>query len=191
MKLEDRVITYNLGFGSRFPGSQLSLTGNQITGIWMIGNAYKNTSRLYGAYPPHYLDRIADLFQDIPRSEWVHVFAGSVKEGITIDVNSAHKPDICCDVEELSNHFPGKAKIILADPPYSHADAEKYHYPLPHKKKVIEECYKITEPGAFLVWLDTSFPMFRKKEWKLVGTIGIIRSTNHRVRMVFIWERQE
>jgi hypothetical protein len=39
------------------------------------------------------------------------------------------------------------------------------------------------------VWLDQVWPMHRKDEWRTVGRILLQRSTNHRVRLVSIFER--
>ena len=95
------------------------------------------------------------------------------------------------DAEQLSDCFVvnNGFKLIIADPPYTPEDAKKYGYKMPNRKKVLSECYKVVCPGGYLVWLDTRVPMWRKKEWKMVGTIGIVRSSNHRVRMVFIFKR--
>lgn len=40
-----------------------------------------------------------------------------------------------------------------------------------------------------MVWLDQVIPMFANREWKLVGSIGVFISTNHRTRGVFILEK--
>ena len=45
------------------------------------------------------------------------------------------------------------------------------------------------KPGGNLVWLDQAWPMFRKDELRIWGVICVIRSTNHRVRAVFIFEK--
>jgi 16S rRNA G966 N2-methylase RsmD len=99
--------------------------------------------------------------------------------------------DMIGDAENLSNYFnPSTFEIIYADPPYSEEDARNYGFPLINRNKVIKEAYKVLIPGGFLVWLDQVFPMYRKVDYKLVGTINIIRSTNHRVRDVFIFQKQ-
>jgi hypothetical protein len=43
--------------------------------------------------------------------------------------------------------------------------------------------------GGYLVWLDMVHPMYRKTDLKLWGQIGIVRSTNHRYRLVTMWTR--
>jgi hypothetical protein len=39
-----------------------------------------------------------------------------------------------------------------------------------------------------MVWLSTRHPMYTKQEWCHVGSIGIVRSTNHEYRMATIFE---
>lgn len=78
--------------------------------------------------------------------------------------------------------------LILADPPYSADDAAKYDCPPVNRGKVIHALREIAAKGANLVWLDQVWPMHRKTDWQTWGTIGLIRSTNHRVRMVTIFE---
>ena len=55
---------------------------------------------------------------------------------------------------------------------------------------VMREAARVTAPGGNLVWLDQKRPMFRKDQWRLWGAIGLVRSTNHRVRLVSIFERK-
>jgi predicted SAM-dependent methyltransferase len=123
----------------------------------------------------------------------VHLFSGSLSEdvkGIRFDVNQDLNPDIVGDAHELFKYFESNSiDLIVADPPYSEEDALHYGTPLIKRNKVVKECYKILKLGGFLVWLDQAYPMYRKEELRLVGTIGIIRSTNHRFRVCLIWEK--
>lgn len=160
-------------------------------GVWLLGNNYKSKNKYYGEYPPTYLNRVYSLFPDAENV--LHIFSGMVEYGhwkneITIDLNESLKPKIVGNCQNLpfkENSFD----LILADPPYSSADAVKYNCKMPNRKAVIHECYKILKPNGYLVWLDTTYPMYTKKEFNLIGTIGIIRSTNHRTRTVFVWEK--
>jgi len=158
-----------------------------LIGIWIIGNLYKSRSNLYGSYPYSYLKRIKSLFPDC--SKILHLFSGSVSEDDTFDINPNFNPTFVGDAHELSSIVNKKYDLILADPPYSNEDAKHYGVPMINRNKVVKECVKILEKGGFLVWLDQVYPMYRKTELKLVGTIGVIQSTNHRVRVAFIFKK--
>lgn len=189
--LEKRADFYNSIYCQKWPDSKLHVeTGNWMVGTWFIGNDYRNRTKLYGAYPPGYIDRVVHLFPDAKNI--LHLFAGSVEPGdyIRFDINKKMKPDIVGNAEELSGHFDKNSfDLIYADPPYSKEDAKKYGTKMPNRKKVIHECYKIAKPGCWLVWLDTVRPMYRKIEWQFLGTITIVRSTNHRVRAAFLFKK--
>jgi hypothetical protein len=82
----------------------------------------------------------------------------------------------------------GRFDLILADPPYSTKDAAKYDCKMPNRRDVTRALRRVCKRGGNLVWLDQVWPQHRKAEWKTWGTIGLVRSTNHRVRMVSIFE---
>ena len=94
-----------------------------------------------------------------------------------------------CNLYE--RHEEQKYDLILADPPYSAADAEKYDVPMVNRGKVMRALRKVAKTGANLVWLDTCWPQHRKTEWKTWGTIGLVRSTMHRVRLVSMFRAVE
>lgn len=188
MNLEDRVGFYNAKF-SKYPN--LFYDKGWIMGTWNIGACYKGTG-YYGNYPRGYLDRITSLFPDCKNV--LHLFSGSLPPGnyIRFDIclNDMAQADVKGDAQELSKFFePNTFDIIYADPPYSQLDAEKYNTDMPNRFKVVKECYKVLKPGGYLVWLDEVLPMYRKDEFKRIGEIMITRSTNHRVRAVFIFEK--
>lgn len=138
------------------------------------------------------MKRISSLFPD--KNKILHLFSGSLPPGdytrFDIALNDQAQYDVKGDAQKLSNYFPPNSfDIIYADPPYSQLDAEKYQCDMPNRFKVVQECYKVLEPGGFLVWLDEVLPMYRKKEFGRVGEIMITRSTNHRVRAVFIFQK--
>ena len=66
-------------YGRKCPDSRVHLEGRNLSGVWMIGNNYKNKSRLYGAYPPGYVERIMTLFRNPKRI--LHLFSGSLPPG--------------------------------------------------------------------------------------------------------------
>jgi hypothetical protein len=84
----------------------------------------------------------------------------------------------------------GTRKLIVADPPYTGEDCDHYGVPLIRRQVVVRECHKVLAPGGFLVWLDMVWPQYSKRDWILRGLIGVVRSTNHRARIVTILEKR-
>ena len=187
--LDERVKLYNGKF-PHYPG--MWFDKGWLLGVWNIGNNYKG-SGYHGSYPPSYLSRIMGLFPDVARSRTCHLFSGSLTSetpGLRVDINGELSPDVVCNAEELSEHVKNNHyDLILADPPYTEEDALKYGNPMVNRNRVVKECYKVLRPGGYLCWMDMVLPMYSKKEFKRVGEISISRSTNHRVRAVFIFEK--
>lgn len=130
------------------------------------------------------------MFPDM--EDILHLFSGSLgyTAGTNFDMNPSLNVDVVGDANQLSNYFlPNTFDLILADPPYSVSDAEHYGTPMINRNRVISECYKVLRPGGFICWLDQVLPMYRKVELQLVGTIGIVRSTNHRFRILCIFQK--
>lgn len=206
LTLEARAALYHQAF-PKFP--PLMVWNGRIEGALMfMGNNYK-TSGYYGAYPHGYLERIMSMFPDHKRP--LHLFSGSLPPGpyVRFDRLPEHA-DVVGDAEKLSSYFAHKSgkyqqfDLIIADPPYSQSDAEHYGVPLCSRSKVIKECLKVLAPGGFLVWLDQVWPMHKKVESPTVGVlyvreefpelaqvaeIGMVKSTNHRVRATFIFQK--
>jgi hypothetical protein len=197
MALEDRATAHAAAF-PQFPASHLRVVteagGPVLYGTWVLGNDYRNKSGYYGAYPPGYLARVRALFPDVPDlpgAPVMHVFSGSLPAGNYERVDVIEATDIRASVYELPNIMLNwRPRLIFADPPYSETDAAKYGTPMLNRGRVFRALAAITDPGAFVVWLDCVWPMHRKAEWRTVGRITLIRCTNHRVRLVSIFERQ-
>lgn len=210
MNIAHRAEAYNDAFPNR-PG--LLADAGMVVGTWMIGACYKNPNPLYGAYPHGYLERVHAMFPDAFRV--LHVFSG----GLTLEHAKAatghyysngnalqglpetelvdmHGPDEGRyptwqgDLHEMPEEWNGRFDLVLADPPYSAADAVTYDCPAPNRAKIMRSLARVTATAGNLVWLDQVWPMHRKAEWKTWGTVGLLRSTNHRVRMVSFFERQ-
>ena len=92
------------------------------------------------------------------------------------------------DLFDMPEEWAGRFDLVLADPPYSAEDSIKYDCPAPNRGKIMRSLRRVCKRGGNLVWLDQVWPMHRKAEWKTWGTIGLVRSTNHRVRLVSMFE---
>ena len=178
-------------YAKKYPDSKFY--GKRLQATWFLGNNYQNASTYYGAYPPMYWKRIQTFIR--PNDKVMHLFSGSLPKGdyVRVDMDETLEPDIVCKSEEIDAHVDHNSfDIVFADPPYSKADSQiGYKGNYPNKKKTLSAVSKILKPNGLLVWLDTCLPMFRKTELELVGVITIIISTNHRVRLVSIFKKQE
>ncbi|MCS7316806.1 MAG: protein-lysine N-methyltransferase [Candidatus Dojkabacteria bacterium] len=189
MTLEQRIKSYKEKTG--FPESLFISEDRRIIGIWIMGNNYKVASKYYGGYPHGYLKRIYSLFPD--KKNILHLFSGKVNNeifpGDTFDINENLNPTYVGDAHELSKIVKKKYDLILADPPYSVEDCEHYGTCMINRNKVLKECEKIMEIGSHLVWLDQVLPMYKKSALKTIGYIGMVKSTNHRFRIITIFEK--
>lgn len=181
-----------------------------LYGVWMIGANYRRTNNRYGAYPPSYLRRVHSMFPDA--GNVLHLFSGGLTEAAAIkainlsaknfvfsgevELVDCHGPDEGCypswksSVLDLPFEWEQRFDLVLADPPYSKEDAAKYGDKTVPSARVFEQAWHVARPGAFMVWLDQKLPMYQKKLWRLCGTIGLVRSTNHRMRLVSIFRRE-
>jgi SAM-dependent methyltransferase len=189
----DRAAHYAATFPS-FP--PLRADDRWIDGSWVLGNNYATYNAVYGSYPPAYLKRVAALFPELshtPRPRVLHLFSGSLTPeatipGVRVDLRPSMTPDVVGDAHALP-FMTAAFDLVLADPPYSDADAVRYDTPMPSRLKVMREAARVLKPGGHLVWLDCTMPQFSKALFQWYGAIGIWRSTNHRIRGCMLFQR--
>ncbi len=164
-----------------------------IVGTWVMGQNYTVKSQYYGGYPAGYLKRIKALFPD--KKAILHLFSGKVDTvtlpGKTVDINAANCPDYVDDAQTLGNVPLEEFNLVVADPPYSVEDAERYQTTMVKRNRVMQALGERCNPGTYVVWLDQVLPMYRKNQWEIDGVIGMLKSTNHRFRVVTIFRRLE
>lgn len=189
MDANDRIRAYEAASG--YPPALWELDGI-IYGVWVMGNDYRVQSGYYGGYPATYLKRVAAMFPD--KKNVLHLFSGrvdlSVMPGDTVDLNADNKPTFEDDAQTLNNVPIENYDLILADPPYSVEDAEHYKPTMVKRNKVMAALGSRAMVGTHVVWLDQVLPMYRKDQWSVTGYIGMVKSTNHRFRVVTIFERK-
>jgi hypothetical protein len=189
MNVKERVDNYNKQSG--FPESLFIAGDGRIVGTWVMGNNYQVKSEYYGGYPHGYLKRISLLFPD--RRDVLHLFSGKVDTDIiagkTVDLNPDNGADYVTDAHNLSEIITEKFDLILADPPYSVEDCEHYGTVMIKRNVVLKESSKLLKTGGFIVWLDQVLPMYKKTELRTVGYIGMVKSTNHRFRVITIFQK--
>ena len=187
MELQDRIDNYIME--TKYPRSLFIGDDNRICGTWIMGNNYKVKSGYYGGYPAGYLRRIKALFPD--KKSVLHLFSGKVDtdilNGKTVDINEENDADYIDDAQSLQNVPVEEFDLILADPPYSVEDCDHYKTSMIKRNKVMKALGKKAVKGTHVVWLDQVLPMYRKDEWSIEGVIGMVKSTNHRFRVVTIF----
>ncbi len=174
-----------------FPQSLFVAGDGRIVGTWIMGNDYRVKSSYYGGYPAGYLRRVAALFPD--RKRVLHMFSGKVDlaamPGDTVDVNPDLSPTFIADAHDLSSVPLDQYDLVLADPPYSVEDAERYQTTMVKRNVVMRSLAAGMRAGAHVVWLDQVLPMYRKDQWAIEALIGMVKSTNHRFRVTTVFRR--
>lgn len=188
MNNQERIESYVAK--TKYPRSLFLSEDGRIVGTWIMGNAYGVKSGYYGGYPHGYLARVKAMFPD--KVSCLHVFSGRVDQSVwpgdTVDLNHDVEPTFLDDAQSLENVPLENYDIILADPPYSVEDSEHYKPTMVRRNKVMQALSRV-KSGTHVVWLDQVLPMYRKDTWKIQGVIGMVKSTNHRFRVVTIFER--
>ena len=189
MNWHDRIDNYAKVSG--FPRCIAIDDDGRVFGIWNMGNDYRVRSGYYGGYPATYLRRVRALFPDKQRT--LHLFSGRVDletfPGDTVDISPELSPTYVDDAQTLEKVPLSDYDLVLADPPYSIEDAEHYGTSM-IKRNLVMRALRRLQPGAHVAWLDQVKPMYRKDEFRLEAEIGVSKSTNHRYRVLTIFERK-
>ena len=184
---QDRAALYSKAFPDWPP---LRYDSRWVDGVWILGNDYRNKTTYYGTYPPQYLKRIQTMFPE--GKNILHVCSGALPKGdyIRFDIREDLHPEVIGDVHKLSSYFPKKKfDLIFIDIPYSEEDALHYGTPMVKRKTALLECAKVLKKGGNLVWLDQALPQFAKRDYHWWGLIAIQRSSNHRIRGCYLFEK--
>ena len=188
MEWENRIENYVRETG--FPRSLFLAEDGRVVGTWIMGNDYRVKSSYYGGYPAGYLRRVRALFPDKQRV--LHLFSGKVDlaafPGDTVDINPALRPTYVDDAQTLEHVPLDIYDLVMADPPYSIEDAERYQTTMVKRNSVMRALQRLS-PGAHVVWLDQVLPMYRKDAFAQEAVIGMWKSTNHRFRGITVFRR--
>ena len=124
----------------------------------------------------------------------MHLFSGKVDlaalPGDTVDINPTLGPTFVDDAQTLAGVPLEKFDLILADPPYSEDDAERYGTTMV-KRNAVMRALQRASADTHIVWLDQVLPMYRKDRFSIEAVIGMVKSTNHRFRVVTIFRRAD
>jgi hypothetical protein len=190
MRWEDRINNYARETG--FPKCLFVGADGRVVGTWIMGNDYRVKTEYYGGYPAGYLRRVKALFPEKRRV--LHLFSGKVDlatfPGDTVDIDPGLKPTYIDDAQTLERVPLEKYDLVLADPPYSIEDAERYQTTMVKRNTVMRALQRLPL-SAHVVWLDQVLPMYRKDAFEQEAVIGMVKSTNHRFRVVTVFCRRD
>lgn len=191
MNNRQRIEHYHKATG--FPLSLFLGIDRRIYGIWIMGQNYRVKSQYYGGFPASYLRRVKALFPDKRRI--LHLCSGKVDirelAGDTVDINPQLHPTYVDDAHTLTKVPLEEYDLVVADPPYSVEDCRHYGTPMIQRNRVMRTLGARLSPGCHVVWLDQVLPMYRKVEFWAAGYIGMVKSTNHRFRVVTIFRKRK
>jgi hypothetical protein len=189
LTLQDRIDNYVKVTG--YPRALFMSEDGRIVGTWVMGNLYTVKSQLYGGYPHGYLKRIKALFPDKTRT--LHLFSGKVDTalfpGVTVDINPEYKPDIVDDAQTLEKVPLETFDLVMADPAYSVEDCLHYGSTMVQRNKVMRILGGRLTSGCHVIWLDQVLPLYRKDCFAVEAYIGMVKSTNHRFRVITIFRK--
>lgn len=193
LTLGDRALAYSLNF-PECPNS-VWVAGDRaqwLYGVWQLGAYYKNATRYYGAFPHSFIERVLALYPEIDPVDILHVFSGSLPAGAytRLDINPECGAELVGSVYDVAALTPKQFRLVIADPSYSKPDAAHYGTPSIDRGRATRALADVVAPGGHLAWLDTAWPMHRKALWSYYGAITVIRSTNHRVWTLTLFERK-
>jgi hypothetical protein len=185
-----RIANYRSATG--FPTSIFVAEDGRVVGTWIMGNDYRVKSEYYGGYPAGYLRRIKALFPE--KKAVLHLFSGRVDVGTlpgkTVDINADNAPDYVDDAQTLANVPLEEFDLVCADPPYSVEDCDHYQTTMVKRNVVMRTLGARLNAGTHVVWLDQVLPMYRKDQFALEAVIGMVKSTNHRFRVIAVFVKQ-
>lgn len=186
-----------------------------ITDVWILA---RPKVKFYGAYPNGFLERARALLGVTPYDAVLHVCGGSAREypakprgfGIddhTLDLDASLNPDFvqsaedalppykCDDATCIDCAYEGKAvhqwPALIADPPYTDADALHYAPKTnPSANKILRRMLDAVRPCGRVGMLHYVLPQPPREGVRFVACIGVIVGFNNRMRVFSVFEKE-
>lgn len=169
---------------------------------WILARAKLLDGRkFYGAYPGGFPERARVLLGAWPSEPVLHVCGGMARyypwkggfgaNDATLDLDPALAPDYLIDA--ATGPYPMGFRAILADPPYSAEEAEKYvpgraRYPSPNQ--IVSLSLAALPAGGRVGVLHFMTPGMRE-DAKFICSVAIMVGGNNRERVFTVFEKRE
>lgn len=170
-----------------------------ICDTWFLARAkLKEGRKYYGAYLGGFPERARALLGATINEPVLHVCGGMARyypyangfgpNDATLDLDPLTEPDFLQDAREP---YPKGFKAILADPPYSEADAEHYRvgssvYPSPNK--IVSNALAALGPGGRVGIIHYVLPK-APADARFVAAVGVMCGFNNRIRVFSVFEK--
>lgn len=171
-----------------------------ICDIWLLG---RPKVKYYGAYPNGFLERARALLGVTPFDGILHVCGGKARDypakprgfgpnDQTLDLDETLKPDFLQTATETLPGPPHGWKALIADPPYTWVDAEKYApggKAFPSANLILKHMLAVVRVGGRVGMLHYILPQPPRDGVKFVACVGVIVGFNNRMRCYSVFER--
>jgi SAM-dependent methyltransferase len=185
----NRVATWNATFPQYPP---LMYSHGWTYGVWYTGKGFKK-SMLHGQYPPTFLRRALALWPELPPTQRLHVCAGTVQDGIRVDLSPVFCPSCLANAEQLP-FLSASFGVVFYDPPYDLANALVYGVAKrpPRWPQTMREMIRVLKPGGHLGILHWYYPSYSRRLMgiRLVGLIAVCVGFCAKTRMFSIFEKE-
>ena len=169
-----------------------------ITDMWILA---RPRVKYYGAYPNGFLERARALLGVTPFDAVLHVCGGKARDypgkprgfgpnDETLDTDADLTPDFLQGAEEAIPAPLNGWPALIADPPYTDADAAHYTTKtLPRANLLLKNMLTAVRVGGRVGMLHYILPQPPREGVKFVACIGVITGYNNRIRVFSVFER--
>lgn len=173
-----------------------------ITDVWILA---RPKVKYYGAYPNGFLERARALLGVTPLDPVLHVCGGMARQypakprgfgpnDRTLDLDANLRPDyLQAATSALPELGPTPWSALIADPPYTEADAEKYvpgAKAFPAANLILKNMLAVVRPGGRVGMLHYVLPQPPREGVRFVACVGVIVGFNNRMRVFSVFERE-
>lgn len=173
-----------------------------ISDRWFLTRAkLKDGRKYYGAYPGGFPERARILLGAWPSEPVLHVCGGMARyypyeDGFgpydkTLDLDRETAPDFLMDARK--GPYPTGFRAMLADPPYSEADATKYRPgrdAFPTANRIVDLMLAAMPIGGRVGILHHGTPGMRS-DAKFICSVGIVVGGNNRERAFSVFQKRK
>ena len=180
-----------------------------ITDVWILA---RPKVPYYGAYPNGFLERARALLGVTPLDAVLHLCGGMARQypakprgfgpnDQTLDLDPALKPNF---LQAATTPLPAGYRVpnnpltfewgaLIADPPYTEADAAKYapgSKAFPSANLILKNMLAVVRPGGRVGMLHYVLPQPPRDGVRFVACVGVIVGFNNRMRCFSVFERE-